>query len=161
MERIKTADDMPLPREFDEVKPNNNLICYLTDIIGVQTLAVSEPEIRRSRAWATGTKSPPASSTYERVEHLHRENILFRHWCLARAAAKFVHKKSLTGSTPPGTYPVAHDDPLTLISIYTHAMEWLPQVFKGTRQMHFNPLRKPSILVLTMRDQILMNRYTD
>ncbi len=34
MERIKTADDMPLPREFDEVKPNNNLICYLTDIIG-------------------------------------------------------------------------------------------------------------------------------
>ena len=50
MERIKTADNMPLPREFDEVKPNNNLIWYLTDIIGVQTLAVSEPEIRRSRA---------------------------------------------------------------------------------------------------------------
>ena len=73
-----------------------------------------------------GTKSPPASSTYERVEHLHRKNILFRHWFLARAAARIVHKKSLTGSTPPGIYPVANDDQLTLISIYTHAMEWLP-----------------------------------
>jgi hypothetical protein len=50
MELIKTSDDMLLPREFDEVKPNNNLICYLTDIIGVQTLVVSEPEIRRGRA---------------------------------------------------------------------------------------------------------------
>jgi hypothetical protein len=26
-----------------------------------------------------------------------------------------------------------------LLGIYTHAMEWLPQVFKGTRQMRFNP----------------------
>ena len=117
------------------------------------------------RTWNTeeqgvsdGTKSPPASSTNERVEHLHSKNILFRHWCLARAAARFVNKKSLTGSTPPGIYPVAHDDPLMLLGIYTHAMEWLPQVFKGTRQMYFNPLRKPSILGLTMRDQILMNR---
>jgi hypothetical protein len=50
MERIKTSGDMLLPRKYDEVKPNNNLICYLTDIIGVQTLAVLEPEIRRSRA---------------------------------------------------------------------------------------------------------------
>ena len=50
MERIKTSEDMLLLREFNEVKPNKNLICYLTDIIGVQTLVVSEPEIRRSRA---------------------------------------------------------------------------------------------------------------
>jgi len=50
MERIKTSGDMLLPLEYHEVKPNKNLICYLTDIIGVQTLAVSEPEIRRSRA---------------------------------------------------------------------------------------------------------------
>ena len=50
MERIKTTDDMLLPLEYHEVKPNKNLICYLTDIIGVQTLAVLEPEIRRSRA---------------------------------------------------------------------------------------------------------------
>jgi len=50
MERIKTSDDILLLRKYDEVKPNKNLICYLTDIIGVQTLAVSEPEIRRSRA---------------------------------------------------------------------------------------------------------------
>jgi len=50
MERIKTSDDILLLRKYDEVKPNKNLICYLTDIIGVQTLVVSEPEIRRSRA---------------------------------------------------------------------------------------------------------------
>jgi hypothetical protein len=50
MERIKTSDDMLLPRKYDEVKPNKNLICYLTDIIGVYAFAVSEPEIRRSRA---------------------------------------------------------------------------------------------------------------
>ena len=50
MERIKTSDDMLLPRKYDKVIPNKNFICYLTDIIGVQTLAVSEPEIRRSRA---------------------------------------------------------------------------------------------------------------
>jgi hypothetical protein len=50
MERIKTSDEMLLPQKYDEVIPNKNFICYLTDIIGVQTLAVSEPEIRRSRA---------------------------------------------------------------------------------------------------------------
>jgi hypothetical protein len=41
---------MLLPQKYDEVIPNENLICYLTDIIGVQTLVVSEPEIRRGRA---------------------------------------------------------------------------------------------------------------
>ena len=35
MERIKTSEDMLLLREFNEVKPNKNLICYLTDIIEV------------------------------------------------------------------------------------------------------------------------------
>ena len=50
MERIKSSEDMLLPLGFNEVKPNKNLICYLIDIIGVQTLAVSEPEIRRNRA---------------------------------------------------------------------------------------------------------------
>lgn len=49
MERIKSSEDMLLPWEFDEVKPNKDLICYFTDIIVVQTFAVSEPEIRRSR----------------------------------------------------------------------------------------------------------------
>ena len=35
MERIKTSEDMLLLREYDEVKPDKNLICYLTDIIKV------------------------------------------------------------------------------------------------------------------------------
>ncbi len=34
MERIKTTDNILLLRKYDEVKPNKNLICYLTDIIG-------------------------------------------------------------------------------------------------------------------------------
>ena len=45
-------------------------------------------------------------------------------------------KKSLTDSTPPGTYPVAHDDQPTLVSIYTHAMEWLPKVFRWIHSKH-------------------------
>ena len=49
--------------------------------------------------------------------------------------------------------PVAHHDPLTLLSIYTHVMGWFPKVFKRTRseQSAGKPPR-----ALTWRNQTLM-----
>ena len=71
-----------------------------------------------------------------------------------RAGARFIHKKI------PGVFdsakdmlPVAHHDPLTLLSIYTHVMGWFPKVFKRTRseQSAGKPPR-----ALTWRNQTLM-----
>ena len=78
-----------------------------------------------------------------------------------RAGARFIHKKI------PGVFdsakdmlPVAHHDSLTLLSNYTHAMGWLPKVFKLT--LSEQPTEKtPRAITLrnqTLRNQTLVNQ---